>query len=499
MTRPITRFVDVEIRKDTPRVSAAGFGVLIVLTNSTTITTAQRVKRFLSLAGVNTVFADTTEEGKSADAFFQQDPFLSDQPDEILFGRYVDDAIAAVIECGDSPETDVDTWKAISDGEFGVTIDGGLVDVASLDFSSVTSRDDVASVIDTGLGANGNCVYLLNRFIINSGTTGAASTITLLDTVAVPAGTDISGTGFLDGDVIVSAENPGGSRLSQGQVAETIEEAITAIEAVNNDWYALGTVKVLRDGYTVGTEIVVDAIADSIESRRKMALIATNDANTLVLGSTSTVSAKTKAKNYKRTGFIYHDNSTLYPDMSWLGQQLPKPVGSTNWAYKELAGIAQGAAVEIPAVALTEAQLDAALDVNCNVYASTLGADFVFFGTFAGGKNIDKEGEFIDIIRNIDFLQARIEEGLLSLLLEKDIINMTNAGIGIVENRTINLLQQYGVDQGILIDGSVIVTYPKRSEISQSDRDDRKLPDGTFTAELTGGINTIILRGIVSI
>lgn len=492
MARQIKRFVDVEIRKDTPRVSAAGFGVLLILTNSATITTAQRVKRFLSLAGVNTVFDSTTEEGKAADAFFNQDPFLENQPEELLFGRYVDADSAAVLECGDSPETDYLVWKAITDGEFAITVDGTLRSLSGLDFSAVTSLDDVAAVISAAL-TGGTVTFLVNRFIFTSDTTGVASTITLLSTVAVPAGTDISGTGYLDGDTAYSLTETGGSRLSQGQAAETIEEAITAIEAANNDWYALGVVKALRD---------IDATEDitvAIESRRKMALIATNDPNVLVLGSTSDICSVTKALNYKRTAFIYHGNVSVYPDISWMGQQLPKPVGSTNWAFKELAGIADGAAVEIVASLLTEAQLDSALDKNCNVYTSTLSADFTYYGTMSGGKNIDKEGEYIDIIRNIDFLQARLEEGLMSLLLEKDIIYMTNAGIGIVEGRTLNLLHQYGADQGILIAESIVVSYPKRSEISQTDRDDRKLPGGTFTADLTGGINTITLRGVVSV
>jgi hypothetical protein len=178
---------------------------------------------------------------------------------------------------------------------------------------------------------------------------------------------------------------------------------------------------------------------------------------------------------------------------------LPKDVGSTNWAYKTLAGIAEGASQDIEASSLTQTQIDAAMDVNANVYTQTLGADFIYFGTMTGGKNIDKEGEFIDIIINIDFLQARIEEGLMSLLLEKDIIPFTDGGITIVDTRLKSLLQTYGVDQGILVENTVVTFFPKRNDVSQTDRDDRKLPGGTFTAELTGAINTVVVRGIVSI
>lgn len=491
--RAIKRFVDVEIRKDAPRVSAAGFGILLVVTDSPLLSTARRHRRFTTPEQVSDFFGASSEEYKASDAFFFQDPFLANQPEELQFGRFADADTAALLECGDSPEVSVNTWKAITDGEFAATIDAGLVELTGLDFSSVTSLDDVASVIDTALGVNGDCYFLINRFNINSGTTGAASTITLLSTVAAPAGTDISGSNFLDGDIAVSPSNLGGSYLSQGQIIEEFSAAITAIENINNDWYAMGGIKKYRD------VAASEDMADEIESRRKMFLIATNDANTLILGSTSTYAFYLKNANYKRSAVVYHDNDTLYPDMSWMGQQLPKPIGSTNWAYNTLAGIAEGAEVNIPPVDLTESQKDAGLDVNSNLYSSVLAAEFTYFGTMGGGKNPDKEGEFIDIIRNIDFLQARVEEGLMSLLLEKDIIPYTNAGITIVDNRLKSRLDEFGVKQGILIEGSVVTSFPKRSETSQTDRDDRLLPDGKFTANLQGGINTIIVRGTVFI
>lgn len=272
---------------------------------------------------------------------------------------------------------------------------------------------------------------------------------------------------------------------SYDSAAETEEECLVAIEELNNDWAAMCAVKSLRD--------VADtnAFADAIETRNKIFVIATNDAQTLVSADETHFAFYLKDNNYKRTAAIYHDQAADYPDMSWLGQQLPKDVGSTNWAYKTLYG-------QDP-VELTESQKNIALGNNCNLYTTTLGADFTYFGTMGGGRNVDKDGEYIDIIRNIDFLNARVGEGMMSLLLENDIIYMTNAGITKCENRLRNLLDFYGVKQSILIEDSIVITAPKRSEISQTDRDDRKLPDLNFTAELTGGINTVVIRGRVTI
>jgi hypothetical protein len=493
MTRQIKRFIDVEITKGTSRVSAAGFNVLMAITNSDLISTSRRIKSFTTYASVALFFGSSSEEAKAANAFYFQNAFQTDQPDELQFGRYVDASIAALIECGTEPELDFEVWKLVSDGEFAVTIDGVLNEETGLDFTSVTSLDDVASVIDTALGAAGDCYYLDGRFNIKSGTVGAASTITLLSTVAAPAGTDISGAAYLDGDTLYGPANLTGSILSQGQILETPEEALTAIEAINDDWYAMSGILAMRD------IPATDAFATAIESRRKMFLIATNDVTVLTLGATSSFSYYCKNLNYKRSASIYSATAAEYPDFSWLGQQLPKDVGSTNWAFKELAGTADGAVVDITPDNLTEAQIDAALDVNCNVYTPTLGSNFVYLGTMNGGRNADKEGEYIDIIRNIDFLQARTEEGLISLLLEREIIPMTDAGITMTEARLQEMLETYGVVQGILIGGSVLTSFPKRSDISQTDRDDRLLPDGTFTADLQGAINKVVVRGTVSI
>jgi len=495
VTRAIKRFIDVEITKDSPRVSAAGFGILLVITDSDLLSTTSRFKRFTTAQAVIDFFGASSEEAKAADAFFFQDPFLTNQPSELNFGRYADDAIAALLESGNEPLSVIATWAAISDGEFSVDIDGGAVELTGLDFSAgpVTSLDDVATVIDTALGGNGSCYYLGGRFNIYSATTGALSLIDVLEPIAAPSGTYIGGTGFLDGDVIVSPTNPGGTILSQGQIAETVDAAITAIEAVDNDWYGMSALLKFRDTSDA------EEMSDEIESRRKMFLIATNDVNVLTLGDTSSFSYYVNNANYARTASIYHDNSTLYPDMSWLGQQLPKNMGSTNWSFKKLAGIAEGANVDIPAVVLTQSQINGAQDVYCNLYTSVLAADFAYLGTMGGGRNADKDGEFIDIIRNIDFLQARTEEGLMSLLLEKDIIPFSNAGITMVDNRLRSRLDEYGVKQKILVEGSVVTSFPKRSEVSQTDRDDRLLPDGTFTAELQGGINKVVLRGTVFI
>ncbi|MCP3685810.1 MAG: DUF3383 domain-containing protein [bacterium] len=493
MPRAITRFIDVAITKGNVSVYGAGFGIPLVITNSSLLTTTSRVKSFTSLSAVATFFGSASEEALLADAYFNQSSSLIYQPETLKFGRFASADTSAVIECGNTPETDFEVWKLITDGEFGITIDGTLDDVDSLDFSSVTSLDDVATVITAGL-TQGTCTWNQeNRFVVESPTTGATSLITLLDTVAVPAGTDISGSGYLAGAVEVGVSTPNGAILSQGQVAETFEVGLTAIQNIDDVWAIMTAEKEFRD--VSNTE----AMADAIEGRKKIFLIETNDSNVLISGDTSTFSYYVKNLNYLRTGIMYHDNSALYPVASWIGQQAPKPVGSSNWSFKQLAGSADGAASQITAVDLTEGQKSAALEVNCNLYCSTLGKTFTFFGTMGGGKNDDKDGEYIDVVRNIDYLQSVVEDTLMDLLLEKEIIPYTNAGITIVDNSLKDVLQRQGVDTGILVDETIVTFFPKRSDVDQTDRDDRLLPDGTFEADLQGAINRIVVRGTLAV
>ena len=55
--RAIKRFVDVEIRKDSPRVSAAGFGILMMITDSALLSTTRRHRRFTTPESVSDFFS----------------------------------------------------------------------------------------------------------------------------------------------------------------------------------------------------------------------------------------------------------------------------------------------------------------------------------------------------------------------------------------------------------------------------------------------------------
>lgn len=375
MAQGIKRFIDVEIKKETALLTAAGFGTPILLTtNVAAISTVTRVKEYLSLAAVELDFVSTTDEYKAAKAYFNQDPFNKNQPEKMLIG----------------------CWDKV-----------GL---------------------------------------------------------------------------------------------ETISDALQAIRNVNDEWYSMGITSALRTD-----EVNLELLATEIEAMRKVLIIDSNNADMLTLTSTTNLLYVLRNKGtmgYKRTLIAYHDDVTLYPAWSIMGKFLPLGAGKSQMAYHILAGASAGADI-IDAAAITEVEKDNLFQNNGNTTVGQAGQVFFYQGVMVGGKNIDKEGEWFDIVRGIDFLQARTEEGLLSLLLEKadagSKVPFTDAGIAMVKNRLQNLLEVYGVEQGILVDGSISITVPKRIDTTTEDRDDRLLRDVDFTADLAGAIGKVVVRGRVRV
>ena len=260
------------------------------------------------------------------------------------------------------------------------------------------------------------------------------------------------------------------------QGSETPVQALAAVQALNNTWYAL----MLLDH----TKADVLAMAAVIETQKKIFITSSQDPH--VIGSqTDDVATALKALNYTRSAVLYSaEADTKWPEAAWLGRMLPTGVGAATWKFKTLAGVD---ADNLSGTAIANAQTK-----NSNIYTSVGGVDITLEGIVASG-------EFIDVTRLIDWLVATMEVNVYSLLINNDKVPYTNKGIATIENAVRQTLQQ-GVDHsGIAIDPAYTVSVPDVLAVSQADKASRTLNGVVFTCTLAGAIHKVNIQGFVSV
>lgn len=259
--------------------------------------------------------------------------------------------------------------------------------------------------------------------------------------------------------------------------AETVSEALVAIKDENDSWYAVGI--------TSRTQADQEALAAFIETDCRIAGVASNSADVLNPALDTDIASVLNLAGRERTFVIYSSNAdTQYPEFAWMGKVLPKDPGSVTWKFKNLSGIT--------ADNLTATNLTTLGDKKCNFYHEF------------GGQNITEEGwmasgEFIDVMRGVDFIQARMQEAIYSRLVNLDKIPYTNQGVDLIVNEMESVLS-LAIGQEILAnDPEPVVNKPDVRDIAFNDRVARLLPDIEFIAYLAGAVHQVKIEGNVTV
>lgn len=281
----------------------------------------------------------------------------------------------------------------------------------------------------------------------------------------------------------IFAQNPSvdgvyvGRKLSGGDGSETWDVALQAMLDEENRWYGLVCL----------TRTLADQqdIADWVESNKKLVVMASDDVN--IPDGTGDIAEYIETQNYDRSAVIYHPDSDLsvteeWPDAAWMGKMFPKDPGSATWALKTLTGVAS--------YSLTGSQITTIEGKNGNYYTEVAGVDITQFGTVGSG-------EYIDIIRGTDWLEARIQELVFTPLIQLDKVPYTDSGVQIVVTQLKAALQE-AADVGLITE-AYNVTFPEVVDISASDKAARLLPDIKFTAIYAGAIHKVEIQGTISL
>lgn len=252
------------------------------------------------------------------------------------------------------------------------------------------------------------------------------------------------------------------------------------INNANNTWYAL--ISTSRDVPTV------KAIAAWVETRIKLFGTASSDPviiNTQAGSDTTSIAAFLNQNGYVRTFVMYHQDAQFdFPEAAWFGAVLPLEPGSETWKFKTLNGISYSN--------LTTTQSMNAQNKKANTYEFVAGVGITANGTVA-------QGEFIDIVRGIDWLTARIQEFVFSVLVNNPKVPYTDAGIALIQAQVMRALSLGISNDFISNDPAPTVTVPKAADVPSVDKANRILRNVRFQATLAGAIHAVVIRGTVSV
>lgn len=258
---------------------------------------------------------------------------------------------------------------------------------------------------------------------------------------------------------------------------------MAAIRAADDDWYGIC--------YPSRTQADILAMAEWTEAHTKLFGTAVAEADAYNAEVESDTGSQLKAKNYYRTFIFYHANAdTEYPEAAVMSRCFTVYPGGETWANKKLSGISSNG--------LTETQYTALVAKNYNAFENF--ADSV--SITQNGKT--SAGEWIDVIRFRDWLTETIKTEEFTMLINRDKLPYTDAGIALVES-VLNKVLQLGQTRGGVApteyddDGNEIVGYritvPKAANISANQKALRTLSDVTFVARLAGAIHAVEING----
>ncbi|AXL21865.1 DUF3383 family protein [Megasphaera stantonii] len=205
---------------------------------------------------------------------------------------------------------------------------------------------------------------------------------------------------------------------------------------------------------------------------------------------TTDIGSQLKAKNYYRTFWFYHAlAATEYPECAIMARCFAIDPGGETWANKQLSSITTDGLSETEALAVQ--------GKNGNTFEAFRNISITQNGKVAAG-------EWIDVIRFRDWLAEEIKVNVFNLLINRDKVPYTDAGIAAVEaavRSALTLGQTRGgiapteYDESENKNLGFTVSVPLASTISPNQKALRILNDVKFTARLAGAIHVVNITG----
>ena len=253
---------------------------------------------------------------------------------------------------------------------------------------------------------------------------------------------------------------------------------LDAIKLADPDWYGL-----LLDS---NGKAEVVAAAAWVEANGKLLVAQTGDSDVLDGAATTDVLSTLKNGAYARSaGLLHLSIAAQWIAAGLMAQRFTAQAGSDTWAYKTVAGVSTHRT-------LTSTERTAAIAKNATIYETNAGVNVTVGGKVAAG-------EWVDVIRGLDWLRARLRERVFSVLLGSPKVPFTQSGIDTVGEAVRGVLDVASSPTvQLLADGTQSVLVPTVASVSTTDKQNRRLPNVQWSARLAGAIHLVEVGGTVT-
>lgn len=444
--------VSVQISLETSAVSQAGFGTPMFISNHRRF--SERVRGYPNMTAVAADFESTDAAYIAANAAFSQIP------------------APALVKLGRREATTIFTPAAETVGlttTVTITVNDGDSVVATYVTGAAEDAEDICTDLAADINGDANVAAHVTASVVGSGSSA------VLQIVTVGAG---------DYFVISDEANLTLSYTS----SEAPADILTAIDTEDSDYYFIAA----EDH----TESFVLAMAAAVEARTNIYFVSTDEAGGLaaITDPATDILGKLDATNYFRTsGWFHHTADTDFPEMAFIAVAAPADAGKKVWGNNRIRGVAASAD---PATGkkLTYTQRNYLNERNANWIETVGGLDITRTGKVAGN-------EWIDVIRDRDYMVARLTENLQTKMINSPKIAYSNSGINEIRsvvNSTLNRMVSTETEPNILQETNpYVTTFPQANAVPFADKTNRVL-NASFVAYLAGSIQITKITGTLT-
>lgn len=295
-------------------------------------------------------------------------------------------------------------------------------------------------------------------------------------------------------------------------VTVTVSANLVLSTATANVGVAESLDQIVTDGASFYTVLMTSRDAAEIyraavwvEAGRYLGIFQTSEANTAGVAydaANADVGARLRAAGFQRTALIWHDDDSEYVDAAVAGKMLPETPGTESWSWKELVGVTAAELTDTQRLNLAGDPASGPGGKGVNFYYA-MSQDVAMFynGTVASR-------EWIDVIRYIDHLQARLEVAVVNHFRNRTRVSYDDREIQALAakvqavlsgDKAAGILSDVIDDQGNIVTPAYLLDIPSSAEISVDDRAARVLNPGiTFEAHYAGAIHHLTINGSVA-